>query len=99
MKKKLFAAAAFAAAAACLISACSNSNTGSGTEGSGTSGTDRKKITFVLDWTPNTNHTGLYVALEKGYYEEAGLDVEIVQPPEGGAASLVASVNAKLRLA
>ena len=42
----------------------------------------QEKITFCLDWTPNTNHTGLYVAQAKGYYEEAGLDVEIVQPPE-----------------
>ena len=40
----------------------------------------QEKITFCLDWTPNTNHTGLYVAQAKGYYEEAGLDVEIVQP-------------------
>ena len=54
-----------------------------------------EKITFVLDWTPNTNHTGLYVALEKGYFEEAGLDVEIVQPPEEGAAVLVASGQAQ----
>ena len=37
----------------------------------------QEKITFCLDWTPNTNHTGLYVAQAKGYYEEAGLDVEI----------------------
>ena len=49
---------------------------------------DTEKITFCLDWTPNTNHTGLYVAQAKGYYEEAGLDVEIVQPPENGAALL-----------
>ena len=28
---------------------------------------DVRKLTFVLDWTPNTNHTGLYVAREKGY--------------------------------
>lgn len=48
-------------------------------------GSDLKKITVCLDWTPNTNHTGLYVALEKGYYADAGLDVTIVQPPEGGA--------------
>ena len=54
-----------------------------------------EKVTFVLDWTPNTNHTGLYVALEKGYFEEAGLDVEIVQPPEDGAVSLVASGKAQ----
>ena len=50
-----------------------------------------EKVTFVLDWTPNTNHTGLYVAQELGYFEEAGLDVEIVQPPEDGAVVLVAS--------
>ena len=24
---------------------------------------EKEKITFVLDWTPNTNHTGLYVCL------------------------------------
>lgn len=60
-----------------------------------TSGTGNTKITFVLDWTPNTNHTGLYVALEKGYFEEAGIDVEIVQPPEDGAEVLVASGEAQ----
>ena len=54
-----------------------------------------EKITVVLDWTPNTNHTGLYVAKDKGYYEEAGLDVEIVQPPEDGARVLVASGKAQ----
>lgn len=56
---------------------------------------DLEKITFVLDWTPNTNHTGLYVALEKGYFEEAGIDLEIVQPPEDGAEVLVASGKAQ----
>lgn len=53
------------------------------------------KITFCLDWTPNTNHTGLYVALANGYYEEAGLDVEIVQPPENGATTMCASGQAQ----
>ena len=52
------------------------------------------KITFVLDWTPNTNHTGVYVAAAKGYYEEAGLDVTIVQGPDDGADALVASGEA-----
>ncbi|MCM3746081.1 ABC transporter substrate-binding protein [Paenibacillus pasadenensis] len=45
-----------------------------------------QKIKVVLDWTPNTNHTGLYVARDKGYFKNHGLDVEIVQPPEGTAA-------------
>ena len=54
-----------------------------------------EKITFVLDWTPNTNHTGLYVAQKLGFFEEAGLEVEIVQPPEDGAVVLVASGKAQ----
>lgn len=54
-----------------------------------------EKITFVLDWTPNTNHTGLYVALANGYFEEAGLNVEVVQPPEDGAEVLVATGKAQ----
>lgn len=45
----------------------------------------------ILDWTPNTNHTGLYVALEKGYYKSEGLDVKIIQPSDGTTATLVAT--------
>ena len=54
-----------------------------------------EKLTFVLDWTPNTNHTGLYVAQSLGYFEDQGLEVEIVQPPEDGANTLVASGKAQ----
>ncbi|MEE1138505.1 MAG: ABC transporter substrate-binding protein [Acutalibacteraceae bacterium] len=57
--------------------------------------TENSKITIVLDWTPNTNHTGIFVARANGYFEEAGIDVEIVQPPEGGAEALVASGKAQ----
>ena len=56
---------------------------------------EKTKITFVLDWTPNTNHTGVYVAQAKGFYEEAGLDVTIVQPPEDGATALVGAGKAQ----
>lgn len=56
---------------------------------------EQKDITFVLDWTPNTNHTGLYVAQNLGYFEEAGLNVTIVQPPEDGATAMVASGQAQ----
>ena len=72
--------------------------TGCGTSDNTAESADKKdleKITFVLDWTPNTNHTGLYVAQELGYFEEAGLEVEIVQPPEDGAVVLVASGKAQ----
>ncbi len=52
-------------------------------------------ITFVLDYTPNTNHTGIYVAQALGYYAEAGLDVRVVQPPEDGADAMVATGQAQ----
>ncbi|MCD8077801.1 MAG: ABC transporter substrate-binding protein [Lachnospiraceae bacterium] len=57
--------------------------------------TETVSITLCLDWTPNTNHTGIYVAEALGYYEEAGLDVTIVQPPEDGALQTCASGKAQ----
>lgn len=41
-----------------------------------------KKVTITLDWTPNTNHTGFFVARELGYYQEVSLDVQILSPAE-----------------
>ena len=70
--------------------------TGCGSDKKKSSGDeDLTKITFVLDWTPNTNHTGIYVAKEKGYFEDAGLDVDFVQAPEDGAEVLVGSGKAQ----
>jgi len=57
--------------------------------------TELTKINFVLDWVPNTNHTGIYVAKVKGYFEEEGLDVDIIQPGESSADQLVASNTAQ----
>jgi ABC-type nitrate/sulfonate/bicarbonate transport system substrate-binding protein len=39
-------------------------------------------VTLMLDWVPNTNHTGLFVAQQEGYFEEEGLNVDIIQPGE-----------------
>ena len=50
-----------------------------------------KKVTVILDYIPNTNHSGMYVALNKGYYAEEGLDVEIIEPTEGATNSLIAN--------
>lgn len=88
LRKRLLAG--FMALSTLFISACNN-QTGNNTVET----TDPNKISFVLDWTPNTNHTGVYVALAKGYYEEEGLQVEIIQPPEDGADSAVGSGQAQ----
>ncbi|WP_368292634.1 ABC transporter substrate-binding protein [Dehalobacter sp. TBBPA1] len=42
------------------------------------------KLTLMLDWTPNTNHTGLFVAQDKGYFKDQGLEVNIVNPSSQG---------------
>ena len=49
------------------------------------------EVTMALDWTPNTNHIGLFVAEAKGFYEEAGLAVEILPYSDTSAGTLVAN--------
>jgi ABC-type nitrate/sulfonate/bicarbonate transport system substrate-binding protein len=64
-------------------------------------------VKFMLDWVPNTNHTGVFVARDKGYFEEAGLDVQIIEPGEvypeaavaGGAADFGISFQESVTLA
>jgi ABC-type nitrate/sulfonate/bicarbonate transport system substrate-binding protein len=51
---------------------------------SGEANVPKVPLTVMLDWVPNTNHIGLYVAQSLGYFAEAGLDVSILQPPEDG---------------
>lgn len=67
------------------LAACSSSQSSVEKEGT------LKKVSIVLDWTPNTNHTGIYVAKENGYFKKHGLDVNIILPGEAGADQLVAS--------
>ena len=84
-----------------LLSACGNNNTAAGSQ-AGASSTENKeltKITLCLEWTPNTNHTGFYAAQALGYYKEAGLEVEIVQPPEDGATAMCAAGQAQFAIA
>jgi ABC-type nitrate/sulfonate/bicarbonate transport system substrate-binding protein len=49
------------------------------------------QVTILLDWLPNTNHTGLYVAKDEGYFKAEGLDVQIIQPGEGSTSQLLAA--------
>lgn len=84
MRKSLFAVVLLSALLLLLIGCNASRETGPKQE-------QLKKIKVLLDWTPNTNHTGVYVAQKRGYYKEQGLEVEIIQPSEGGASQLVAA--------
>lgn len=54
-----------------------------------------EKVTLMLDYTPNTNHTGIYAADSLGYYADEGLEVEIIQPSDVATESVVASGSAQ----
>lgn len=53
--------------------------------------TAQEKLSVALDWTPNTNHVGLYVAQAKGWFGEAGLDVDILPYTDTSSGTLVAA--------
>ena len=58
------------------------------------------RVTLVLDFLPNAVHSGVYLALERGYYERQGIDLEIVQPSStADALKLVESGKADLGIA
>lgn len=82
------------AAALALLLAASACGTKPGTAGDGA----LTPVSICLEWTPNTNHTGLYAAQALGYFQEAGLEVSIVQPPEDGASALCAAGRAELAI-
>ncbi|MDJ0884729.1 MAG: ABC transporter substrate-binding protein, partial [Desulfobacterales bacterium] len=44
--------------------------------------TAAEKLTLMLDWFPNVDHLPIYVAQEKGYFREAGIEVEILSPSD-----------------
>ena len=86
-----------AVAGGAALAACGGAGTSEQPAAEGDSDVaETTKVSFVLDYTPNTNHTGLYVALDQGYFADEGLEVEIVQPPEDGADALIGAGGANL---
>jgi ABC-type nitrate/sulfonate/bicarbonate transport system substrate-binding protein len=70
-----------------------------GDDGSATGKDGERTLTLVLDWTPNTNHSGIYLADEKGWYRDAGIELKIVQPGENGSLSLLPGGKAQIAIA
>jgi ABC-type nitrate/sulfonate/bicarbonate transport system substrate-binding protein len=59
--------------------------------GCGAAADDGRTVRVALDWTPNTNHTGLFVAQAEGWFAEAGLDVEFLPYNSTSPDTLVSS--------
>lgn len=55
------------------------------------SASSAQKVTVALDWTANTNHIGLFVAREKGFYTEAGLQADILPYGDTGSGTLISN--------
>lgn len=68
--------------------------TTAGSEGSETTAAETpaelETVTLQLDWVPNTNHTGFFVADELGYFAAAGIQLEILPYSGGNGDTIVA---------
>ena len=45
-------------------------------------GDEEEEVRLALDWYPNANHAGLYMALEKGYFADENLKIELYTPAD-----------------
>jgi putative hydroxymethylpyrimidine transport system substrate-binding protein len=71
---------ALCAAVVLALGACGN-NDDRGTGASGAATLDEPtEATLVLDFVPNAVHTGIYCALDRGYYDRANIELEIIEP-------------------
>lgn len=62
-------------------------------------GAAAEKLTLLLDWFVNPDHAPIFVALEKGYFKEAGIDLEVVAPADpNDPPKLVAAGKADLAI-
>ncbi len=48
--------------------------------GGGDGEAEKISVKLALDWYPNSNHLGLFIAQEKGYFEDENLDVTLYTP-------------------
>jgi ABC-type nitrate/sulfonate/bicarbonate transport system substrate-binding protein len=56
---------------------------------------DPATVRLALDWTPNTDHTGFYVARAKGWYQAAGIDLQVLPYASSAPETLLAAHQAE----
>jgi ABC-type nitrate/sulfonate/bicarbonate transport system substrate-binding protein len=54
---------------------------------------ERATVTVALDWVPNTNHTGIFVAQQQGWYDEENLDVRLLPYVSGSEPSVLVAAG------
>lgn len=84
---------------ACVLLLCCVSGCGAKNNDNNNTTGDLKELDVVLDWYPNALHAFMYVAMEKGYYADEGLKINIRFPSNANdAISLVAAGQADIGL-
>jgi ABC-type nitrate/sulfonate/bicarbonate transport system substrate-binding protein len=87
------------AALAALVAGCGAATTapgaapGANSSPGAASAQPLRTVTLALDWTPNTNHTGIFVAQQRGWYREQGLELKILPNSEGSATDPLVSAG------
>jgi NitT/TauT family transport system substrate-binding protein len=82
-RRRMLAAAG--ASVGSVVAGCTGGGTG-GTTGTD-SGPSTQSISVILNWKPNPTQAGYFAARDRGFYEEEGLDVDIVSGQGGGFAA------------
>ena len=95
VSRRAFVGGASAVAAVATLAGCNTSGNSAYTLNGSAVSEPTTSVTFCLDYTPNTNHTGIYVAKNKGYFDDENLDVEIIQPADGTAESIIGTGDAQ----
>jgi len=86
MRTRTARLAALAITALLSVAACGSSGDGKDEKGA--------EVSVALAWTPNTDHTGVYVADKLGYFAEQGLELKIIPYASTAPETLVAQGTA-----
>lgn len=79
--KKMMLLLAATMALAVGVAACGSSDDDGGSDSdTGDTAAQVQDATLVLDFIPGAVHAGIYEAVEKGYYEDQGINLKIIEP-------------------
>ena len=67
---------------ACMVLTACGANKNEATDETGAAESAKDKVSIMLDWYPNAVHSNIYVAKEKGYFDDEGVEVEIHMPSD-----------------
>lgn len=81
MKKKWLGLLGMTLVAGMVLTAC-GANKNEATDETGAAESAKDKVSIMLDWYPNAVHSNIYVAKEKGYFDDEGVEVEIHMPSD-----------------